>query len=120
MGIEPAHILPVSARHGDGLAAASANMDWFAGPTLIDALDRLEAKPLPVELPLRFPIQDVYKFDERRILSGRNESGRLRVGDQLLFSPSNPSAPVRPLAARSVDGPVLSASAGTPTQIRRE
>src|SRR3546814_10635427 len=44
MGIEPAHILPVSARHGDGLAAASANMDWFAGPTLIDALDRIEAK----------------------------------------------------------------------------
>src|SRR3546814_14500738 len=87
-------------------------MDWFAGPTLIDALDRLEAKPLPVELPLRFPIQDVYKFDERRILSGRIESGRISVGDQLLFSPSNTSARVRTIEAWSVDGPVLSASAG--------
>src|SRR3546814_6412101 len=85
-------------------------MDWFAGPTLIDALDRLEAKPLPVELPLRFPIQDVYKFDERRILSGRIESGRISVGDQLLFSPSNTSARVRTIEAWSVDGPVLSRS----------
>src|SRR3546814_121200 len=55
MGIEPAHILPVSARHGAGPAAASANMDWFARPTTINDLDPPEATPLPVELPLRFP-----------------------------------------------------------------
>jgi len=112
MGIEPAHILPVSARHGDGLAAASPHMGWFGGPTLIDALDEIRAKPLPVELPLRFPIQDVYKFDERRILAGRIESGRINVGDELLFSPSNTAARVQSIEAWAVDGPVLSASAG--------
>lgn len=112
MGISPAHILPVSARHGDGLAAASRHMPWFAGPTLIAALDELEAKPLPVELPLRFPIQDVYKFDERRILAGRIESGRLSVGDELLFSPTNAAARVKSIEAWAVDGPVLTASAG--------
>ena len=112
MGITPAAILPVSARHGDGLANKSQNMPWFEGETLIAALDALAPKPLPVELPLRFPIQDVYKFDERRILAGRIESGKLNVGDTLLFSPSNARAKVQSIEAWSVDGPVLSASAG--------
>jgi len=112
MGIAPAAILPVSARHGDGLATKSENMSWFEGTTLVDALDATAPKPLPVELPLRFPIQDVYKFDERRILAGRIESGKLTVGDSLLFSPSNARATVKSIEAWSVDGPVLSASAG--------
>ena len=112
MGIVPGHILPVSARHGDGLAATSRHMPWFAGPSLIEALDDLRPKPMPVELPLRLPIQDVYKFDERRILAGRIESGRLRVGDELLFSPSNTRARVKSIEAWQVDGPVMSASAG--------
>ncbi|MEQ8586191.1 MAG: adenylyl-sulfate kinase [Thalassobaculaceae bacterium] len=112
MGITPSAILPVSARHGDGLASKSANMPWFDGPTMIEALDAQDQKPLPVELPLRFPIQDVYKFDERRILAGRIESGKLNVGDTLLFSPSNATAQVQSIEAWSVDGPVLSASAG--------
>jgi len=38
---------------------------------------------------LRFPIQDVYKFDNRRIIAGRIESGTLTVGDEILISPSN-------------------------------
>lgn len=112
MGITPAAILPVSARHGDGLANKSQNMPWFEGETLIAALDALVPKPLPVELPLRLPIQDVYKFDERRILAGRIESGKVNVGDTLLFSPSNARAKVQSIEAWSVDGPVLSASAG--------
>jgi len=112
MGITPAAILPVSARHGDGLANKSQNMPWFEGETLIAALDALAPKPLPVELPLRFPVQDVYKFDERRILAGRIESGKVNVGDTLLFSPSNARAKVQSIEAWSVDGPVLSASAG--------
>jgi bifunctional enzyme CysN/CysC len=35
------------------------------------------------------PIQDVYRFDHRRLLAGRIESGTLRVGDELVFSPNN-------------------------------
>lgn len=112
MGITPSHILPVSARHGDGLAAIPERMPWFTGPTLIDALDSLPAKPLPVDLPLRFPIQGVYKFDERRILAGRIESGRLTVGDELLFGPTNARAKVKSIEAWGVDAPVTGASAG--------
>jgi bifunctional enzyme CysN/CysC len=112
MGITPAHILPVSARFGDGLATTSEHMPWFEGPTLVEGLDGLTPKPLPVELPLRFPVQDVYKFDERRILAGRIESGKITVGDTLLFSPSGGRAKVNSIEAWNVDGPILSASAG--------
>ncbi|GIR55675.1 MAG: hypothetical protein CM15mP62_31460 [Rhodospirillaceae bacterium] len=36
----------------------------------------------------------LYKFDERRILVGRIETGSLSIGDTLLFSPSNKTANV--------------------------
>ena len=112
MGILPAHVLPVSARHGDGLAQLSDNMPWFKWSSLIDALDATDPKPMPVELPLRFPIQDVYKFDERRILAGRIESGKISIGDTLLISPSNARAKVQTIESWSTPSPLVTASAG--------
>jgi bifunctional enzyme CysN/CysC len=44
-------------------------------------------------------VQDVYKFDERRIIAGRIEAGILRVGDVVLFSPDNKRARVRSIEA---------------------
>jgi len=44
---------------------------------------------------LRTPVQDIYKFDERRILDGRVESGSLEVGDRLVFSPTNKVSTVK-------------------------
>ncbi|HSH39585.1 MAG TPA: adenylyl-sulfate kinase, partial [Chthoniobacterales bacterium] len=37
---------------------------------------------------------DVYRFDERRIVAGRVETGTLRVGDELVFSPANKTSVV--------------------------
>ena len=95
IGVTAAAVVPVSARHGENLAARAEVMEWYAGGTLLEVLDRFEPQAAPVDRPLRLPIQDVYKFDERRILVGRIETGRLRVGDELLFSPSNRTARVR-------------------------
>jgi bifunctional enzyme CysN/CysC len=64
------------------------------GPTLLEALDGLEGATEPVGQPLRFCVQDVYRFDDRRIIAGRVESGALRVGDRLVFSPANKSSAV--------------------------
>jgi bifunctional enzyme CysN/CysC len=44
-------------------------------------------RPPATETPLRMPVQGVYRFDHRRIVVGRIESGRLRVGDPLVFLP---------------------------------
>lgn len=94
LGITPAFIVPVSGRQGDCIAAMSAAMPWYQGPTLVEGLDRFTASQPPVGQPLRFPVQDVYKFDARRIVAGRIEAGRLQVGDALVFSPSGKSARV--------------------------
>lgn len=69
-------------------------MPWYKGPSVLDMLDRFESPKPTTEQPLRFPVQDVYRFDERRIIAGRIESGTLRVGDRLLFSPNNKTSVV--------------------------
>ncbi|MDR3155408.1 MAG: sulfate adenylyltransferase [Deltaproteobacteria bacterium] len=86
LGIEAGPFLPLSALLGENILSPSARMPWFSGPTLIGALDGLK-KPAREE-GLRLPIQDVYKFDDRRIIAGRVESGSLRAGDEILISPS--------------------------------
>ena len=94
IGVQPTHVVPVSARGGDNVAAPSALSPWHAGPTVLEALDGFAAAAQPVDLPLRLPVQDVYKFDHRRIVAGRIESGRLKVGDRLVFAPSGKTARV--------------------------
>ncbi len=95
LGVEPTFILPVSAREGDNIVERSANMKWHSGPTIVGALDSFKTEPPSTDLPLRLPVQDVYKFDERRIIAGRIESGRISVGDEILFSPANKTAKVQ-------------------------
>jgi len=94
IGVTPTHVIPVSARGGDFVRDRSAAAAWYHGPTVIEALDGFQAAAQATDLPLRLPVQDVYKFDHRRIVAGRIESGRLRVGDRLVFSPSGKSARV--------------------------
>src|SRR5258708_39126850 len=103
-GPEPAAaaIIPISARNGDMLAHRSVPPSWYDGPTVLQALDALAGAPSEADRPLRLPVQDVYKFDERRIIVGRIDAGRLRVGDRLRFSPGQrrpPIASIRGLTA---------------------
>jgi bifunctional enzyme CysN/CysC len=112
IGVHPAAVIPISARSGENLAIASGSMPWHEGGTMLDLLDRFEPASAPVERPLRFPIQDVYKFDERRILVGRIETGVLRVGDTLLFSPSNKTVRVRSIEEWGAKSQPVEAKAG--------
>ena len=99
IGATPMVIVPISARDGDNMAKRSRRMPWYDGPTVLSALDGFHGHPGVGAQPLRLPVQDVYKFDARRILAGRIESGSLAVGDTLLFSPSNKTARVRAIEA---------------------
>ena len=93
--IEPIRFIPISARDGVNLVAAqSEDLGWYDGPALLDALDQLEAPKSASDGPLRFAVQDIYRFDERRIIAGRVESGSLRVGEQVLFAPANKESTV--------------------------
>ena len=93
-GVEPKVFIPISAREGANVAARSETMPWYTGPTIAEVLDVFTPPVSAAAGPLRLPIQDVYRFDARRILAGRIESGTLRVGDELTFSPFNKTATV--------------------------
>ncbi|MDI4658908.1 adenylyl-sulfate kinase [Xanthobacter autotrophicus] len=104
-GLRPTFVIPVSARDGDFISERTARLPWYSGPTVVEALDAFTAPPSLSDQPLRFPIQAVYKFDERRILAGRIESGRLSVGDELAFEPSGATARVKSIEAWPGPGP---------------
>ncbi|HEV2319320.1 MAG TPA: GTP-binding protein, partial [Verrucomicrobiae bacterium] len=91
----PKIFIPIAAKHGENIVNGSLNMPWWDGPTAVEALDEFEAPGLRDGQPLRFPIQDVYRFDERRILAGRVEAGKIHVGDRIVFSPSNKVSTVK-------------------------
>jgi bifunctional enzyme CysN/CysC len=95
VGVTPACFIPMAAKHGDNIASRSAAMPWWQGPTVLETLDQFEPAQPPTGQPLRFPIQDVYRFDHRRILAGRIEAGTLHVGDRLVFSPTNKVSTVK-------------------------
>ena len=92
LSLSARYILPVSSKHGDNIAAKSKNID--SEVTILEALDTLENEREKIA-ELRFPIQDVYKFDDERILAGRIESGKLEQGQEVLFLPSNKKAKIK-------------------------
>jgi len=93
IGIVPTHIVPISARHGEMIASRSDKMPWYKGKTLVEVLDAFEQSAPSLSGALRFPVQDVYRFnDEERIIVGRVETGVLRAGDEIMFSPTNEKA----------------------------
>jgi bifunctional enzyme CysN/CysC len=113
IGVEATDIIPISAREGENIARRSEHMPWYTGPTIVEALDRFKRKPDLHNLALRFPIQDVYRFDEhKRIFAGRIESGTLNVGDELIFSPSNKTSKISSIEFWGRDEQLTQAAAG--------
>ena len=104
-------VIPVTARDGDNLVALSERMSWYRGPTVVKALEALSPASLLIDKPLRLPVQDVYHFDARRIVVGRIESGRLKVGDEVSFSPTGKVATITGLERWNA-APKISAGAG--------
>lgn len=92
IGIRPRGFIPISARNGDNIVRHSENLPWYQGPSVLDMMDGFEKAAEPADKPVRFPVQDIYKFtedgDERRIFAGRLETGTISVGDEVVFLPS--------------------------------
>jgi len=95
LGVTPTAVITISARDGDGVALRTPRVGWYTGPTVVEALDALEpARPLSA-LPLRLPVQAIYKFDDRRIVAGRIESGHLTSGDEIVIMPAGKIAKIK-------------------------
>jgi bifunctional enzyme CysN/CysC len=103
IGVHPACFIPAAGRDGDNIAFHSANMPWYKGPTVLQALDRFATEPPAPHKPFRMPVQDVYKFtasgDDRRIIAGTIETGVIHVGDEVVFYPSGKKSRVKTIEA---------------------
>ena len=108
----PSQFIPVSAKLGDNIANRSEQMSWYSGSTVLETLGAFNKEAARSEQPLRLPVQDVYKFDARRIITGRITAGRLKVGDHLVFSPSNKRANVRTVEAFNIEPQPTEGQAG--------
>lgn len=90
VGYNPATIpfIPISGWHGDNMLEPSANLGWYKGPTLIDALNNIIPPKRPSDKPLRLPLQDVYKIGGiGTVPVGRVETGVLRPNMNVTFAP---------------------------------
>ena len=83
------NFVPTSGWGGDNLVKRSANMPWYKGPTLIEALDTFVMPPKPTDKPLRIPVQEIYTIRGVGTTPvGKVETGTLKVGDDIVFMPS--------------------------------
>jgi sulfate adenylyltransferase large subunit len=95
LGITPKHTIPISARSGDNIVWPSDQMPWYKGPTVLDGLDSFIPKEPGLNQALRFPVQDIYQVQGRKILVGRVEAGIMRQGEEVTFLPQEIRAKVR-------------------------
>jgi bifunctional enzyme CysN/CysC len=113
-------IIPIAARTSENVASRSIAMPWHKGPTLVEALDQLKAPPSLDEGPLRFVVQDIYRFDTRRLIVGRIESGALHVGEEIIFLPDGKKSRVRFIEEWHTALPPTKAMAGESVAITLE
>jgi len=93
--IKPSAFIPISALKGDNVAKRSENMPWHTGPTVLESLDLLKNKVAAENQGLIFPIQDIYKIDDKRIAVGKVETGKIEVGEEVMILPDRKTTKIR-------------------------
>ena len=82
--------VPVSAFVGDNAAKDKGKLDWWDGETVLQAIDKFRPPEKPIDLPLRWPIQDVYSIKGvGTVPVGKVETGIMKPGQKIIFKPSN-------------------------------
>jgi sulfate adenylyltransferase large subunit len=79
--------VPICALKGDNVARKSDSMGWYDGPAFLESLDALKSRESSEDKALIFPIQDVYKIEDKRIAVGRVEAGMIRAGQKIKVLP---------------------------------
>ena len=95
LNLKPSYTIPVAAKYGENIAKESKKMIWYKGKTFLSCLDTFKIKEKSSDKALRFPIQDAYKIDNKRIFAGRIESGTIRQGDEITILPQNTKTKVK-------------------------
>jgi len=100
LGIADARFIPLSALNGDMVVERGRCLPWYAGPTLLDALEAAPTAHGEGAEPLRFPVQYVCRpqtpaHHDFRGYMGRIESGEIAVGDTVKVLPAGVTTRVR-------------------------
>ncbi|CAG10242.1 unnamed protein product [Tetraodon nigroviridis] len=110
IGYEPTGVpfVPISGWTGENMITATQKMPWFqgwkarrregnaSGRTLLEVLDSIQPPVRTVNKPLRLPLQDVYKIGGvGTVPVGKIETGVLKPGMTLKFSPAKLTAEVK-------------------------
>ena len=94
--VETVQFIPYSAYEGENVAKKPTKMDWYKGPTLVEAFDKFTVPSKPLDKPLRLPIQDVFTITGHGTVPvGRVETGVMRPGDLIVFMPSGAKGEVK-------------------------
>jgi len=94
-GMTAVNMIPISAKLGENIGSPAETMKWYAGPCVIDALDAIPEADPALDRPLRFPVQNIYDIDGKKIVVGRVESGNLEQGQKISISPSGETATIK-------------------------
>jgi bifunctional enzyme CysN/CysC len=97
-------IIPVAALTGDNVVHRSSEMPWYAGPTLLDYLERVDPEAAPADAPFRMPVQLVLRAGgDFRGYAGTVTSGRINVGERIVDARSGLGATLRRIVTMDGD-----------------
>jgi len=132
LGVADTHCIPVSATEGDNVVTRSTRTPWYDGPTVLGYLEAVDDTPLAVGAEFRFPVQLVVRPQnaplapwaartptvdgDYRGYAGKIESGRVRVGEEIVVLPRGSHATIE--AIDTPDGPLQIAVAGQSVVLR--
>ena len=120
-GFTEAIAIPVSAVHGDNVAARSAHMPWYHGPTLLDHLDSLPSRVTQAGGAFRMPVQTVLRDGlDFRGLAGTVTSGNVCVGERIVDALSGQSSRVLRIATFGRDLEMASAGQAVAIQLEHD
>ncbi len=104
--------IPVSGVRGDNVVDRSANLPWYAGPTLLEALESLDVdSDAAARAPFRMPVQWVNRPDASfRGYAGLVSSGSVAPGDAVRILPSGVTSTIARVV--TMDGDLPNAGAG--------
>ncbi|MCX2968667.1 MULTISPECIES: sulfate adenylyltransferase subunit 1 [Streptomyces] len=110
LGVPEITAIPISALRGDNVVTASATMDWYGGPTVLEHLETVPVTHDPTGDVARFPVQYVIRpqtaeLPDYRGYAGQLASGVLRVGQAVTVLPSGRASTIEAIDAlgQSVD-----------------
>jgi bifunctional enzyme CysN/CysC len=105
-GFRDAAAIPVSAVRGDNVARRSGAMPWYAGPSLLDRLQRVPGRQSAARGggAFRFPVQMVVRAGQDfRGLAGTVTSGEIARGGEIVDAVSGRRTRVRRIATMGRD-----------------